>query len=189
MKLESVKINGVSINAISHSAEIKKAAVNRLVKEAVLRAIANVEKTQSPAGIDSLIHPSPTVTHNVANSHKDETTLEPPSVTARPTTPRESALVDPEKKAAVGMPESEAAFWANALVTMVDSGELEMDCANGKARINPHTWAAGGRQAQERLACAIWLTCGIAGTKRVVIYDGQLGKKLAAYGEKGFQTY
>jgi hypothetical protein len=93
------------------------------------------------------------------------------------------------KNAPVGMPESEADFWANALITMVGSGELEMDCDAGKARVNPHTWAAGGRQGQERLACAIWLTCGVAGTKRVVIYDGQSGRKFASYDQSGFKGY
>lgn len=57
MKLESVKINGVSINAVPRSREIKRVAMDGVVKDAVQRIVANVKMSQSMDGVQSFLHP------------------------------------------------------------------------------------------------------------------------------------
>jgi len=51
----------MSINSAGHDGEIKKVAIEGLVKHAAERAISNVEKSQSRDGTESFLHPSRTL--------------------------------------------------------------------------------------------------------------------------------
>jgi hypothetical protein len=75
----------------------------------------------------------------------------------------------------------------NAIKTLTKEGSLRIDCASGKAWVDPAVWQESDAQQKELLTRMICEHCASDG---INIYDAKSAKKLARYGSVlGFRVY
>jgi hypothetical protein len=71
------------------------------------------------------------------------------------------------------------------IVTLQISGQLRLDCKEGKAWLDPELWVALDAPAKENFARTVFENCHSAqGAKSMTIYDAQSGTKLATFSPK-----